>query len=291
MSDVTVIGLGEMGSAIANALLNADYDVTVWNRSPERMQPFRESGVPCAESVVAAGAASPVTVICIADYDATWQLLEQGLGEALQDKTLLQFSTGTPQEARDVWAGAKENDTKYLDGTLLAYPREIGHSGIVAISGDEGTYSEVKRLLAALSTDVRYLGSTVGAAAALEVAVLSYYVCTHLGTIHGALVCESEGVPADILASTIIDSQPSDAEEIAHLGQALLKNEFANPGASIGVYSGVLDRILSQAEDAGINASIPEFANTLYKKGIESGLADEEVVALIKLLRKSTPSN
>ena len=58
MSDVTVIGLGEMGSAIANAFLNADYDVTVWNRSPERMEPFRDSGVPCAKSVDDAGAAS-----------------------------------------------------------------------------------------------------------------------------------------------------------------------------------------------------------------------------------------
>ena len=39
MSDVTVIGLGAMGSAIANAFLNAGHDVTVWNRGPEKTEP------------------------------------------------------------------------------------------------------------------------------------------------------------------------------------------------------------------------------------------------------------
>ncbi len=38
MSDVTVIGLGAMGSAIANAFLNAGHDVTVWNRGPEKTE-------------------------------------------------------------------------------------------------------------------------------------------------------------------------------------------------------------------------------------------------------------
>jgi 3-hydroxyisobutyrate dehydrogenase-like beta-hydroxyacid dehydrogenase len=286
MSDVTVIGLGAMGSAIANAFLNASYDTTVWNRSPEKIDQFRRSGAQCAETAAEAGAASPVVVICIDDYAATWKLFEeQQMGKVLQGKTLIQLSTGTPKEARETEAGAKLHDTRYLDGALLAYPREVGQDAIVAISGDEGTYTELQRLLAALSTNVRYLGPSIGAAAALDVAMLSFSVCTHLGLINSALICESENVPADVLAATIIDSQPSDAGEIAHLGQALLKKEFSDPGASIGVYSGALDRILSQAEDAGIDASIPQFANKLYKKGVDSGLADEKVVALIKLLR------
>ena len=286
MSDVTVIGLGAMGSAIANAFLNASYDTTVWNRSPTKMDQFRHSGAQCVETAAEAAAASPVVVICIDDYAATRKLFEdQQMEKVLQGKTLVQLSTGTPKEARETEAGVKLHDTRYLDGALLAYPREVGQDAIVAISGDEGTYTELQRLLAALSTNVRYLGPSIGAAAALDVAMLSFSVCTHLGLINSALICESESVPADVLAATIIDSQPSDAGEIAHLGQALLKKEFSDPGASIGVYSGALDRILSQAEDAGIDASIPQFANKLYKKGVDSGLADEEVVALIKLLR------
>lgn len=286
MSHVTVIGLGAMGSAIANAFLNAGHDVTVWNRSPDKAKPLRASGAQCATTVVEAVGASPVVVICIDDYAATWSLIEeQELGPILQGKTLVQFSTGTPKEARHTESGAKLHDTAYLDGAILAYPREMGHDALVTICGDEGTYAGVQGLLNALSTDVRYLGESIGAAAALDIAVMSYYIMTHLGLVEAALICESEGVRADMLSSVLVDSLPSDTEEIAHLGQALQKNKYSNPGASVDVYSNILDRILTHSQDKNIDARIPEFANALYKDGVEKGFGDEEVVALIKLLR------
>ena len=146
MSDVSVIGLGAMGSAIANAFLNASYDATVWNRSPERMEPFRKTGVPCAATAAEAAVASPVVVVCIDDYAATWKLLEdEQMQEVLQGKTLIQFSTGTPKEARATESGAKMHDTRYLDGAILAYPREVGQDGLVVISGDKDTYTELNR--------------------------------------------------------------------------------------------------------------------------------------------------
>lgn len=287
MSDVTVIGLGAMGAALANAFMNAGHETTVWNRTTEKMEPLRASGALCADKPAGAVAASPVTVVCIDDYAATRALFEEHeLGAHLSGRTLVQFSTGTPREARDFEASARLHDTAYLDGAILAYPREIGHDGIIAVSGSEGAYAGASGLLAALSTDIRYLGPAVGAAAALDLALLTFTLTTHLGLIHAALICESEQVPVDELAEVVVDSQPSDAQEIRHLGEALAKNEFADPGASLGVYNGVLDRILAQARDAGIDARIPEFANELYKKGIESGFEDEEVVALIKLLRR-----
>lgn len=282
-----MIGLGAMGSAIANALLNAGHSTTVWNRSPERLVAFQNSAAACAPDLVAAVADSPVIIVCIDDYASTWSMFEEfELGPHLKDRTLIQFSTGTPQEARDSEAGAILHGTKYLDGALLAYPREIGHDGIVAISGNEETYVVAQNLLAALSSDVRFLGSAVGAAAALDLASLTFTMSTHLGLVHAALLCESEQVSYAQLAGVVVDSQPSDAVEIAHLGQVLQNNDFENPSASINVYSGVADRILAQASTAGIDASIPEFASMLYKKGVAAGLGDEEVVALIKLLRR-----
>lgn len=276
-----------MGSAIANAFVNRGHAVTVWNRSPDRMQAFTELGAHCAASAEEAVAASPVSVICIDDYAATHELIDKsGLDKQLAGKVLVQVSTGTPKEARDLGSWVLGQSAAYLDGAILAYPREVGHDALIAIAGAKETFESNKALLGALSSDLRYLGPSTGAAAALDVAILSYYVCTHLGLIHGALVCESEDVSPELFANVIVDSVPSDVEEIRHLGQVLQAGDFENPGASIGVYSGVLDRILEQARDASINAEIAEFADNLYKRGIAAGLEGQEVVALIKLLRK-----
>jgi 3-hydroxyisobutyrate dehydrogenase-like beta-hydroxyacid dehydrogenase len=287
MSDVTVIGLGAMGSAIAGAFLHAGLPTTVWNRSAEKMQPLAAAGAHAAADLGAAIEASPVIVVCIDDYTATNKLLDlQGVDTALAGRTLVQFSTGTPGEARGAEAAFTRLGAQYLDGAILAYPREIGHDALVTVSGPEQLFTDCRELLAALSSDVRYLGGAIGGAAALDVAVMSYYILTHLGLVHAGLICESEGVSRDLLAGVLVDSLPSDVEEIAHLGNALQNDAFESPGASIDVYSNILDRILSQARDRNISSRIPDFANSIYKEGVDAGFGDQEVVALIKLLRR-----
>lgn len=288
MSDVAVIGLGAMGGALADAMLSAGHDLTVWNRTPGRSERFRDSGACCAATLADAVKSSKTVLVCVSDYAASRTLFDEPAAQqALAGRTLIQVSTGTPQEARDAAQWAQALNADYLDGAILAYPAEIGEAALIAVSGNESVWRQQESLLAALSSDVRYLGAAIGAAAALDVAVLSYYVCSHLGLVHGALICESENLRPDLLAGVIADSLPSDTEEIRKLGSALQQKEFTGADASLEVYGGVIDRILTQANDASINTEIPTFARSIYRKGLQAGLADEEVVALVKVLRNA----
>jgi 3-hydroxyisobutyrate dehydrogenase-like beta-hydroxyacid dehydrogenase len=112
MSDVTVIGLGAMGSALAQALVNADYDVTVWNRSPEKIAPLVAVGAEGASSVFAAIYASRVAIICVKDYHTSKLLLDHpDVTPLLKGRTLVQLTTGTPNEADDseLWVNTSEH--------------------------------------------------------------------------------------------------------------------------------------------------------------------------------------
>ena len=44
MSEVSVIGLGAMGSALVRALLRAGHRVTVWNRTSAKAEPLVREG-------------------------------------------------------------------------------------------------------------------------------------------------------------------------------------------------------------------------------------------------------
>jgi 3-hydroxyisobutyrate dehydrogenase-like beta-hydroxyacid dehydrogenase len=71
MSDISTLGLGLMGSALARAFVNARRSVTVWNRSGAKAQALVQLGATAANSVSAAVAASPVALICIDSYQTT----------------------------------------------------------------------------------------------------------------------------------------------------------------------------------------------------------------------------
>ena len=100
MSDVSVIGLGAMGSALASAQLNSGRSVTVWNRSPQKVSAHVARGAEGAATVSEAVQASPVIMICVDNYTVTNTLLgTDTVIPALSDRTVIQFSTGTPKEA------------------------------------------------------------------------------------------------------------------------------------------------------------------------------------------------
>ncbi len=97
ISDVTVIGLGAMGTALARTLMDAGRNVTVWNRSPEKMVPLVALGAQGPSDFGEALAASPRAIVCIPDYQTTAELFERpDVTPLLNGRTVVQLSTGTP---------------------------------------------------------------------------------------------------------------------------------------------------------------------------------------------------
>jgi 3-hydroxyisobutyrate dehydrogenase-like beta-hydroxyacid dehydrogenase len=69
-SYVSVIGLGSMGSALAAGLLAGGQQVTVWNRTEQRISPLVELGASRATAPAAAIESSPITIVCV--RGTTW---------------------------------------------------------------------------------------------------------------------------------------------------------------------------------------------------------------------------
>ena len=203
MSDITVIGLGLMGAALARTIQRAGHDLTVWNRSPAKMQTFIDDGVAGAPDVVSAITASPVILICIDNYVATNSVLRSDeVTPLLSGRTVVQLSTGTPREANESADWMKAHDVSYLDGAILGGPRSIGtDSSIILLSGEEAAHERSRGMLACLGGDVRYLGANVRAASALDLAWLCDSYGRFLAVTHAACLCESEGVGVDEFAS------------------------------------------------------------------------------------------
>ncbi len=101
MSDISVIGLGKMGAAIASALLQSGRSVTIWNRSAEKAAPLVEAGAALASSPEEAVAASDATIVCIKTHKTTTELLKQLSGQ-LSGKTIIDLSTGGAEEAKEL---------------------------------------------------------------------------------------------------------------------------------------------------------------------------------------------
>jgi 3-hydroxyisobutyrate dehydrogenase-like beta-hydroxyacid dehydrogenase len=127
MSDITIIGLGAMGSAIARALLANVRKVTVWNRSPDKLSALADAGAETTEDIREAVSASPRVLVCLLNYTATNTLFTSpDLVGALEGRNVIQLGTSSPQESEDAEAFFNGLGAGYIDGTLMCWPGNIG---------------------------------------------------------------------------------------------------------------------------------------------------------------------
>ena len=76
--------------------------------------------------------------------------------------------------------------------------------------------------------------------------------------------------------------------EIVHAGAYELGN--LHPGTTIRVWEEVVQRLQSQARDAGMNSEVPDFMSAIFKRAVALGHGEEDVAALIKVLRGGSGS-
>ena len=136
----------------------------------------------------------------------------------------------------------------------------------------------------ATALGVRYLGEEIGAAAALDLAVVSRLTAITPGVVHGALICEAEGVSLEQFAAMY---PPGD--RAYSLAMMILNNDFeSNIAASVNVAIGVATSIKRQSQELGINSDFPDFQLSLYHRAVAAGLQNQDTASLIKVLRADT---
>ena len=287
MSDVSIIGLGAMGSALARGLLGSGHRVTVWNRTRAKAEALVGSGAVLAPDVASAVAASPVVLVCVDNYDVTRSILSpRDVRAALSGRVLVQLSTGTPQEARDSQSWAREAGAEYLDGAILAYPDQIATpEAAIFVAGAEATFRRCESLLRPLGGGLTFVGEQVGAASALDCASLSFVIGALLGAIHGAQICQVEGLRVDEFGSMLAELVPIVGGEVKQLSERIQADRYGDSQAALKTYAAAAVRLVQQASDSRINADLPAFASGILAKGVNAGLGDNDLAALIKVLR------
>jgi len=286
MTDISVIGLGAMGSALAQTLLQAGYAVTVWNRSPDRAEPLKTAGAEVAQSAAAAIAASPATITCIASHDQTIELL-QTCGAVLDGKTIIELSTGGACEAEKLTALLTAQGASWLIGIINAYPTAIGKPDtVLTVVGDPAVWQDHAQAIKALGGSSTHVGTEAGMLAALFAALFTTRQGFMFGMIYGGLVCKAAGIPLDVFAKQIPVSLGVLPSYHQYFADTVPGGNFDNPPASMATYAAALDDALSTFKSTGAPAELPQLFSDLAHRGVDAGLQDKALTALVELLGK-----
>jgi len=283
MSEVTVIGLGNMGSALARALLANGRAVTVWNRSPEKAAPLVGMGALLAPSPSAAIADSPIIMVCVTNYAAANHILDE-VAANLPGKLLVQFTTGSPQDARASEAWAHAHGAEYLDCAITGSPSSIGTpSAHILVAGQEAAFQKAEAILRILGNNLDYKGELIGLASAWEMVFLMHYYGMFLSLFHSVQICQAEGIPLEEFI-TLLGEQGKNYEK--WLCENIQSGNYQETSAPLELWAGGIQQIALHARDSQIDAGFVQLTARLFQQAMDAGYGREEVSALFKVLQK-----
>ncbi len=282
MSEISVIGLGLMGSALAKTLLSAGHKVTLWNRSPEKAELLVGDGAEIGVTVADAVQASPVILVCIDNYTTTRKIFAANeVLSVLADRIVVQMSSGTPLEAVTDERWFVEKGVGYLDAAILGSPKVIGtKAGQILIAGNENLWQECNTVLKCLVGNFQYTGMKIDSAKILDLAWISQRLGYFMGVFQGLLLCEAGGVGLDVYSATVVDDARA-----SMIANTIYTNTFNEPINTVKVWKEALHHIQTHAQKVGTNSEILDFIADKFQRAQSAGYEEEDLAALIKIFR------
>ncbi|MGV9616359.1 NAD(P)-dependent oxidoreductase [Nocardia xishanensis] len=278
---VTVIGLGLMGQALAVAFLKAGHPTTVWNRTTSKADRLVAEGARLAPTVADALAASSLTILCVTDYRAVYELLG-GSENDLAGTTLINLTSGSSAQAREAARWAAQRGAHYLDGAIMAIPPAIGTAEAVILhSGPQPDFDAHKPALDALGT-VTYLGADHGLASLYDVAGLAMMWSVLNAWLHGTALLRTAGVDAATYAPFARQIAAGVAEWLPGYAEQIDNGSFPAEVSALETDARAMAHLIEESEAVGVNVELPRLIKAMADRAIAAGHGGEQYPVLIE---------
>jgi 3-hydroxyisobutyrate dehydrogenase-like beta-hydroxyacid dehydrogenase len=284
---VGFIGLGIMGQGMSRNLLDAGFELTVWNRTPQRCEPLVERGASAARTPAALAAQVDVVISCVSDTPDVEQVLLDDDGVihgARQGSLVIDCSTISPQATRDIAARLGERGVAMLDAPVSG-GSEGAASGTLSIMVG-GPADQVERawpLLEAMGSIITHVGDHGdGQVAKLVNQIL--VVHNMLGVSEALLLAAAEGLDLQRTLDAV-SGGAAGSWMLSNRGPQVIRRDWA-PGFTIDLQQKDLRLVLEAFERLRLPAIGTGLISQLYATVQHRGLGAEGNHALVKALEQ-----
>jgi 3-hydroxyisobutyrate dehydrogenase-like beta-hydroxyacid dehydrogenase len=275
-----------MGSAFAERLLDAGYDLMVYNRSAGKAQPLARRGARVAGSAAELAAGVDIVLTSLPD-DAALESVAAAVTEAAPAGSILvDTSTVSAEASARVAAHAESASVEYLRAPVSGNPVVV-RAGKVAfiVSGPQTAFEQAEPVLRAIGRAVHVVGDAeqariVKLSINLMIAGLAQLMAEAL------VLGEASGVPRSALLETIGDSAAG-APFVEYKTQPLLRDDYSATFTT-ALMEKDLDLVLDAAKASGVRLPLAGELKALVRSTIEAGYGDDDFMALFLHLRSAS---
>ena len=295
MSQIAFIGLGNMGGPMAQNLLKAGHNVTVFDLSPAAIKTLADAGATVTASAKDAvnNAEIVISMLPASRHVEALYLGEAGLLPHIKQGTLvIDCSTIAAQTAITVSKAATE-----LGLTMLDAPVSGGTGGAIAgtltfiVGGDDEALERARPILSAMGKNIFHAGGH-GAGQTAKICNNMLLGIQMIGTAEALALGVANGLDPHVLSDIMVKSSGRNwSLELYNPYPGVMENVPASRGYSGGFGVDLMLKDLGLATETALNAqaSIPlgEMARNLYALHSKAGAGALDFSSILQILQKA----
>jgi 3-hydroxyisobutyrate dehydrogenase-like beta-hydroxyacid dehydrogenase len=284
---ISYLGLGTMGSGMVSNLLKAGYELTVWNRSAEKCEPFARKGARVADTPAEAVRDVDLVIYMLSNDQAVEEVVfgAKGILDGIKEGQIaIDMSTVLPAMSLREQQAYTKRGVDFLDAPVFGSKQESAEAKLwIMAAGNKANFEKVKPVLAKLGQTVHYFGKN-GNATAMKL-VGNLIVALELEALaEGLILAQKAGLDLNTVME-VVKVADFRSPLLVSNGRNILKRDFST---SFALKLMLKDAGLIERFSASLESPIP--ALRIVEKNLASavdlGLGDENASAVIKALEK-----
>ena len=288
MDQVSVIGIGDMGSGLAKNLIKAGFKVTGHDLKADRMADFVAMGGAAAGSSAEAAAGSVAAFVMVMNGDEAKEVIfgadgRGGLTSALEpDAVIILSATIKPDEARGI-ARDLEGSGVHMVDTPVSGGRPGAHGGTLTMmaAGSDAALEAARPAMEAVSGTIHRVGTEIGMGQTVKACLQSLIGSIFSGAFEASALAAKAGVSGEILHKVFSTSAAGCGITNAAIENVMDRN-FEGTGSHINTMYKDLTISLDMARDLGVPLFTASTAMQLFQAGrTRHPDGDNQVVARI----------
>jgi 3-hydroxyisobutyrate dehydrogenase-like beta-hydroxyacid dehydrogenase len=278
-----LIGLGNMGTAFAERVLAAGYELAVYNRTPEKAAALASQGARVADSPADLAGSVEVVITSLSDDEALETVAEAVVAAARPGTILVDTSTVSPAVSARIARLAGEASIEYLRAPVSGNPGVVRAGNLTFIvSGARETLDRVEPVLLAIGPTIHHVGE--GEQARIVKLAVNLMIGGLAELMSEALVLgEASGVSREVLLE-VMGSSAAGAPFVKYKTEPLLRDDFSATFTTALMEKDV-DLVLDVADESGVDLPVAKEMKSVLRAAIDAGYGDDDFIALYLFLR------
>jgi 3-hydroxyisobutyrate dehydrogenase len=280
------IGLGIMGTAMAQRLLEQGWTVTVWNLEPAALPPLVAAGAIAAATPAAVAAASDIVILCVLHTQAVESCVfgPGGVAEtASAGKILVDHSTADPAATREMAAKLRASTGMgWVDAPVSGGPIASRAGTLTVMAG--GTSEDVTTIapvMKDLAANFTHMGPS-GAGQTTKMINQAIVGSTYVVMAEALMMAEAAGIDAARLPACLAGGH-ADGTLLQQLYPQMQTRAFDPPRA----YARQLLKDLKAVKEfsRGLQLELPmvELATQRYTDYVDAGNGMQDTASIVNL--------